>query len=266
MPWLDRVLLKNPIRIWMSAHGIGPKAALIPVFAAKRIAARLAANKSKPAEGNVKPLPDILDRFLLLGEKDPEFFDDKLILGLVVGNVFGGSDSTAITLKTVFYHLIKAPHLMKALRNEIDQVEFSRKDGIATWNETRQLPYLTAVIQESLRLHPALGLHLERIVPASGLQVGNYFLPPGTIVGASAWVLHQDESIFGNNCKEFRPERWLEASEQKRTEMNNAMFAFSMGSKACLGKSIAFLEMYKLIPTIVKRYEVSQHPVYFASP
>lgn len=256
MPWLDKVLLKNPIRIWMSAHGIGQKAAPMPAFAGKRIAERLAAKKSRSETTSDLP-PDILDRFLLLGEKDPEFFDNKLILGLMVGNVFGGSDSTAITLKTVFYNLIKSPHLMKALRNEVDQVKFSREDGIATWNETKKLPYLTAIIQESLRLHPALGLPLERIVPASGLRVGEYFLPPGTIVGASAWVLHQDESVFGEKCKEFRPERWLEVSDEKRTQMNNAMFAFSMGSKECLGKGIAFLEMYKLIPTILRRYEAS---------
>jgi len=70
-------------------------------------------------------------------------------------------------------------------------------------------------------------------------------------------VLHQKESMFGPKCKEFIPERWLEVSEQRRTEMNNAMFAFSMGSKECLGKGIAFLEMYKLIPSVLRRYELS---------
>jgi cytochrome P450 len=259
MPWTDKLLMKNPIRIWMSAHGIGQKAAPMPTFAAKRIAERLAAKDSNSEEKSDLP-PDILDRFLILGEKDPEFFDNKLILGLMVGNVFGGSDSTAITLRTVFYHLLKSPHTMKALLDELEQVKFSREDGIATWSETRKLPYLTAVIQEALRLHPALGLHLERIVPASGLQVGQHFLPAGTIVGASAWVLHQKELMFGPRCQEFRPERWLEVSDQRRTEMNNAMFAFSMGSKECLGKGIAFLEMYKLIPSILRRYEVRHLP------
>ncbi|KAE8446600.1 hypothetical protein EG329_011793 [Mollisiaceae sp. DMI_Dod_QoI] len=258
MPWLDRVLMKNPIRMWMSAHGIGQKAAPIPAFAAKRIFERVSAKDSVAPSGSKSDLPpDILDRFLLLKEKDPEFFNDKLILGLMVGNVFGGADSTAITLRTVFYHLLKSPHTMKALLGELDGAEFSRDDGIARWNEARQLPYLTAVIQEALRLHPAIGLPLERVVPTQGLQVGEYFLPAGTVVGASAWVLHQKESLFGAKCEDFRPERWIEASEQLRLDMNNAMFAFGMGNKECLGKSISFLEMYKLIPTLLKRYKLS---------
>jgi len=180
-----------------------------------------------------------------------------MILSLMVGNIFGGADSTAITLRSVFYYLLKTPHTMKALLSELDQVNFSHDDGIAAWNEARQLPYLTAVIQEALRLHPAVGYHLERIVPASGLQVGQYFLPAGTIVGATPWVLHQKESLFGPKCQEFRPERWLEVSETRRTEMNSALFSFGMGSKECLGKSISYLEMYKLIPTILKRYQLS---------
>ncbi|KUJ11615.1 cytochrome P450 [Mollisia scopiformis] len=258
MPWLDHVLMKNPIRIWMSARGIGQKASPMATFAAKRIAERLAMKDSATIPEDKATLPpDILDRFLLLKEKDPVFFNDTWVLSLMVGNVFGGSDSTAITMRTIFYHLLKSPHTMDALMEELSEVKFSRDDGIATWNETRQLPYLTAVLQEALRLHPAAGFHLERIVPASGLQVGQHFLPAGTIVGASAWVLHQKESMFGPKCQEFRPERWIEASEQRRTEMNNAMFAFSMGSKECLGKGIAFLETYKLIPTILRKYELS---------
>lgn len=260
MPWLDKILMKNPIRIWMSAHGIGQKASPMAAFAGKHISERLAEQDSMavPAEKSNLPL-DFLDRFLLLKEKDPVFFTDQVILALMVGNVFGGSDTTAITLRSIFYHLLKSPHCMEALLSELKQAKLSRADGIATWNETRKLPYLTAVIQEALRIHPAIGLPLERIVPASGLQVGQYFLPAGTIVGASAWVLHQKESIFGARCKEFRPERWLDSNEQRRTEMNNAMFTFSMGSKECLGKGIAFLEIYKLIPFILRRYEVRHH-------
>lgn len=266
MPWLDKLLMKNPIRMWMSAHGIGQKVAPIPAFAGKRIFSRVSAKKSiESLSAKSKLPPDILDRFLLLKEKDPEFFNDKLILGLMVGNVFGGADSTAITLRTVFYHLLKSPHTMKALLKELDGEHFSRDDGIALWKETRELPYLTAVIQESLRLHPAVGLPLERIVPATGLQVGPYFLPAGTIVGTSAWVLHQKESLFGPKCQEFRPERWIEASEQRRSEMNSAMFAFGMGNKECLGKSISYLEMYKLVPTILRRYTVRHFCSFYCS-
>ena len=64
------------------------------------------------------------------------------------------------------------------------------------WSDVRDLPYLGAVINEALRVHPAAGLPLERIVPQGGVTVCGAFLPAGTIVGCNAWALHRDEAVF----------------------------------------------------------------------
>ena len=81
------------------------------------------------------------------------------------------------------------------------------------------------MLQETLRIHPNTGLILERIVPREGAVIDGYELLGGTIVGVNAWVLHQNKSIFGEDVDVFRPDRWLEANEDKSLEMKRHLFS-----------------------------------------
>lgn len=129
--------------------------------------------------------------------------------------------------------------------------------ALVRWNDVRSLPYLSAVINEGLRIHPAAGLVLERVVPAQGLNVDGHHIPAGTIVGCSAWVIHRDATVFGSNPTEFRPERWIDASPEQQAKMKNTLFSFGAGSRACIGRNISLLEMYKLVPALLRTFEVS---------
>lgn len=175
--------------------------------------------------------------------------------------MFAGSDTTGITMRAAFYFLLKNPSKMDKLLAELSEQghagKFSREDGLAQWEEVRDLPYLSAVINESLRCHPAVGLTLERMVPADGVNLVGHFLPGGTIAGCSAWVLHQNTDVYGKDAADFRPERWIEASPEQKRRMNNTLFSFGAGARTCIGKNISLLELYKLVPTILRRFEVS---------
>ncbi len=88
-------------------------------------------------------------------------------------NINAGSDTVASSLRAIFYFLLKNPSTLNKL---VAELQDARKDGhltlpIVTWTEAQSLPYLCAVVKEGLRLHPALGLPMERVVPASGLQL-----------------------------------------------------------------------------------------------
>ena len=91
---------------------------------------------------------------------------------------------------------------------------------VADFDENRD-----AIINEALRIHPNTGLILERVVPPEGATIDGYTIPGGTIVGVNAWVIHRDAEIFGEDVLEFRPERWLEASEKKASEMKRNLFS-----------------------------------------
>lgn len=216
-----------------------------------------ASREKAPKKAAASLRRDFLDRFLEANIKDPVFISDQRVLALTVANIFAGADTTAITLRAVFYFLLKNPRCLQRLLSELASADLGPSSHIVSWEQSRNLPYLGAVVQESLRLHPAVGLALERIVPETGLSVEGVFLPAGTIVGTTARAIHDKQAIFGPDPEIYNPERWLVVSEAKRTEMNNALFSFGMGARTCIGKNISLLEMYKLVPTILRQYEVS---------
>lgn len=209
---------------------------------------------------------DFLSRFIDARGKDPEFISEQRVLALTVANMFAGSDTTAISLRAIFYNLLRSPSAMDKLLTELsaesESGRFTKNDdiaytGLVKWNEVRELPYLSAVINEALRCHPAAGLPLERVVPKQGLRIDGRFIPGGTIVGCSAWVVHRDESVFGSRPSEFRPERWINASQEQQAKMRNCLLSFGSGSRTCAGKNVSLLEMYKLVPAVLRTFEVS---------
>ena len=85
----------------------------------------------------------------------------------------------------------------------------------------------SAVINEAFRIHPPVGLILERHVPVGGDIISGVHLPEGTIVGINAWVLHRNKSIFGDDAEEFRPERWIESDAERLRKMRRNLFTVS---------------------------------------
>ena len=86
------------------------------------------------------------------------------------------------------------------------------------------------------------------------------------MVGVNAWVVHRDRSIFGEDVEQYRPERWLDASEEKLNQMNRTMFQFATGNHVCLGRNISLLEMYKLVPSLIRTFRVCCTPFLVSGP
>lgn len=260
--------MKNPVRLFMSKHQLLNSTSAVVEFAKERIISRRQEVEEKYRDDPSKVAPgrqDFLARFQSARAKDPEFITEERVLALTVANMIAGSDTTAISLRSIFYYLLKNPPTMEKLLAELSEQSkagnFTRDDALVRWEEVRSLPYLSAVINEGLRCHPAAGLTLERVVPAGGAQLAGHFLPGGTLVGCSAWVVHRDTSVFGENPDEFRPERWIEASPERQALMQSCLFSFGSGSRTCIGKNISLLEMFKVVPAVLRAFEVSNSPL-----
>jgi hypothetical protein len=106
-------------------------------------------------------------------------------------------------------------------------------------------------------MHPAFGFNYERIVGPSGATICGTFVPGGTIVGVNPWVVQRDTGVYGLDAHTYRPERWLEASDAKVKEMGRMLVQFGAGEHICLGKNISILEMYKLVPSLLRSFHVS---------
>jgi cytochrome P450 len=212
--------------------------------------------------------PDLLSKFMQAKSDHSDFMTETHVLTLAVSMAFAGSETTGISLSAVFYYLLKNPSTLSTLLKELDDHArtgfFSNNTtGSVTWAESQKLPYLDAVVKEAFRLHPAPGLIIERVVPAQGAEIAGEFVKGGTIVGCNAWVVHRRKEVFGEDVDVFRPERWLadesrdEEDEKRRLkEMGSSMLQFGMGSRTCIGKNISLLEIYKLVPGVLRRFEV----------
>jgi cytochrome P450 len=259
MPWLDYLLIKNPLRGLFRGGSTGAVAR----FARARVDERLN-QKGAPMACAQR---DFLARFLEAKHEHPNIVNDNQVFSYTVSNMNAGSDTTAISLRAIIYYTLKNPPTNIKLHEELSvALEENRISLPVSWKESQeQLPYLDAVIKEALRLHPAVGLMLERVVPAEGLQLpnGGPFLPAGTIVGANPWIIHRHR-VFGKDVESFIPERWLRMDTESETEfqarkqkMLRATFTFGAGPRTCIGKNISLLEIYKLIPSLLSRYKVS---------
>ncbi|KAF2125779.1 pisatin demethylase [Dothidotthia symphoricarpi CBS 119687] len=266
MPILDRILWKNPITLFAQRIGLDKRIHPVVLFALSRSNERASQIEkikrfglSDDERANPRGI-DLLSKFAQASH-DHSFMDDERILSTCTSMVFAGSETTAISLSAVFYFLVKHPLVYAKLMQELDaavaegRIE-SRPDKTVSWAEAQKLPYLDAVVQESFRLHPAPGLILERVVPLQGMQILGDFIPGGTIVGCNAWVVHRRPEVFGVDVDTFRPERWIEASPEKLKEMKGTMLQFGAGARTCIGKNISLLEIYKLVPSFLRRFEI----------
>ncbi|KAK5724962.1 hypothetical protein LTR17_013347 [Elasticomyces elasticus] len=270
MPWLDLLTYKNPIYLRFFAK---PVSSPIISFGQRRLEERLNDNEGKletdleipdPAlrqkvlHGDLPNKPDFLSRFLALHEEQPDVVTDRQVLVYLFANINAGSDTIASTLRALFYYLLKNSDSLKELMTELEDALAANKlsSPLPTWPECQALPYLNAVIKEALRLNPALALPMERIVPAPGLQIGDHILPPGTVVGINPWVLHRDTRIFGSDAEEWQPRRWLSKDAEKVKYMDHHLLSFGAGKRTCLGRNIAMLELAKVVPALLLRYEM----------
>ncbi|KAL1881314.1 hypothetical protein Daus18300_001167 [Diaporthe australafricana] len=273
IPLLDRLFLKNPLYLKLGEWGIIDATFPVAKFARARMAERLPDLNSEkgnilPTSDKKKPTLDLLSKFLAAQETRPDMMTDGLVQTMAVSMAFAGSETTAISLGAVFYHLLRQPAAMARLRAELDAAGRrgafgDNETGLVTWHESQKLEYLDACIKEAFRVHPAPGLPMERIVPPQGADIAGRFVPGGTIVGCSAWVYHRNKSIFGEDVDVYRPERWLvdesldrEKEEARIKEMTGTMLQFGMGSRTCIGKNISLLEIYKLVPSLLRRFDL----------
>ncbi|KAJ8093235.1 hypothetical protein PM082_020721 [Marasmius tenuissimus] len=135
------------------------------------------------------------------------------------------------------------------LRWELDALS----EGQMGFEVLEKLPYLTAVIKESLRLSHGVASPLPRVVGSSGSTIAGVTVPPRAVVSSAAYIVHTNPNIFPDP-QEFVPERWLD-----NRELDKYLVAFSKGPRICLGINLAWAELYLIFANIFRRLEFELH-------
>lgn len=215
--------------------------------------------------GGMAARPDMLTKFMEARDPDTkEKLSMKQVLFTASSVMSAGSDTTATSLTIFFGYLLDNPQCYAKLRQEInDAVDSGQLSSPVKYAKGAQLEYLQACIKEALRLSPPISMDLPRYVPSGGAIIGRnpQPIPAGTTVGISPYVLHRNKGAFGSDAEIYRPERWLEGGEEGRKAMERYNMTFGGGSRACVGKNISLMELSKIIPEILLRYDIKKPAV-----
>ena len=177
---------------------------------------------------------DMLQHFIEAKDQNgqPVKKGDVMIEGV---NILGaGADTTSIAILAVLGALLLHPEVKKQLMAEIDQ---AYKDlGLVenqleiSFKDCETLPLLSAVVKESMRLHPSITYQLPRVVPDQGVQIGPYQFDRRTICGISPAAMNRSKEVFGDDAAEWKPERWIVKSPEDEkiiSSMNHEMTTVS---------------------------------------
>ncbi|KAJ5699690.1 hypothetical protein N7536_002703 [Penicillium majusculum] len=183
----------------------------------------------------------------------------------ILTTILAGSDTTATAIRATMLHIMTNHRVYNTLVQEIQKAETDMSiSNPITSAESRKMPYVQAVIKEGLRIHPPITGLLTKIVNPGGETIKGRFVPGGTGIGHCGWGIQRHE-VFGTDVDIFRPERWIEASDAQRNEMERTMeLVFGTGRWGCLGKAIVMVELDKIFVELLRRFDFE--PIYPGSP
>ncbi|KAK7045160.1 cytochrome P450 monooxygenase [Favolaschia claudopus] len=196
---------------------------------------------------------DLLSQLQLGSDDRGELLDRKELTVEAQSFILAGSDTTANSITAIIHHIAANPSVQSRLQQELDEYVCTVDEPTATYEQIKHLPYLEACINEGMRVHSTVGLGLPRIVPEGGLTICGHFFPARSVVGVPAYTVHRDPEIWGHDADVFRPERWLDAND-KLPAMLKAFNPFSTGSRGCVGRNLASLELTLFAATLFRRY------------
>jgi cytochrome P450 len=189
--------------------------------------------------------------------------------------VFAGHDSSAVVMTGLFMVLAKRPDIQAKLRAEINETYASAGNTNPSSAVLINLPYLSAVVREALRLN--LVSEGERqayaddviklskpIVGRDGKKFDEIKVPKGTRVQLGFVLANRREAVGGDDPLVFRPERWLEEKagieDRDAPGMPYNLFGFSAGPHQCIGYRFAVAEIKAVLFGLLRRFEISPAP------
>ncbi|CAK9150375.1 unnamed protein product, partial [Ilex paraguariensis] len=205
---------------------------------------------------------DLLTLFMIIAEEiigvTLSGDSEKFLRDILLNFLFAGRDSLSAVLSWFFWLVGTYPIVEKEIREEIIQNLPVKEDGSWSFScpeDVKKLVYLRAAICETLRLYPPVGLNHK-----APLQ--NDFLPSGhcmnqnTKTVLSFYSMGRMETIWGKDCLEFKPRRWISEKGGIKHEPSFKFPAFNAGPRTCLGKEISFIQMQIVAATIIHNYHI----------
>ncbi|KAL5743238.1 hypothetical protein ACOSQ2_026354 [Xanthoceras sorbifolium] len=214
-------------------------------FANDIIRSRLEAKAAKLDE-------DLLSRFIGNYENSPEFLRD-----IIISFILAGRDTTSSALSWFFWLLSSHPDVERNILKELETIRKRNEKNIGdtySFDELRDMHYLHAAISESMRLYPPVAIDTKACLKDEILPDGT-FIGEGWFITYHVYAMGRTEAIWGENCNEFVPERWLENGIY-RQENPFRYPVFQAGPRICLGKDMAYIQMKSIAASVIERFVI----------
>ncbi|KAK4118830.1 cytochrome P450 [Parathielavia appendiculata] len=217
-------------------------------FANERIARRLQLETGRP---------DFVEAMVTANSEDGRMLTRHEMAVNARLLVFAGSETTATALASAAYFLSKYPEVQKKLADEV-RSSFTSEGEIDLFS-VNKLQYMMAVLDEAMRVFPTVPGHLPRTCHAGGDVICGIQVPAGT--GLEVWPLAMNRSRRNfTEPDKFIPERWLPEAEYTGIrfdrERHGAFQPFSVGSRNCVGKNLAYMEMRLILARLIWNYDL----------
>ncbi|XP_019089627.1 PREDICTED: flavonoid 3'-monooxygenase-like [Camelina sativa] len=205
-------------------------------------------------DGNDGECKDFLQHLMKLKEQEP---DSEVpvtlnhVKAVLVDMVVGGTDTTTSTIEFAMAELIRNPELMKRAQQELDDVV--GKDNIVEESHITKLPYVVAIMKETLRLYPTVPLLVPHL-PTETSVVGGYTIPKNTKTFINVWSIQRDPQVW-DNPTEFRPERFLDNKSCDFTGTDYRFLPFGSGRRICVGVALAERVVLYTLATLLHSFD-----------
>ncbi|KAL5335743.1 cytochrome P450 [Aspergillus crustosus] len=224
-----------------------------PEFCKERILERFKQNPE---------IPDLSSSLFapLKGKDISEISTDEqtLIYGDARAIVIAGSDTTSGALSAIFFELVRHPQEIQKLRAELaPYANTTTGHGEFLHSDIAHLDHLNGVINEVLRLYPAVPTNLQRKTPPEGIVIDGVYIPGETHIYVPLYTLGRSELAYFNP-EEFIPERWY--SQPELIKDKAAFMPFSAGEFNCIGRPLALLNLRTTVARLIMEFDVAFAP------
>ncbi|KAK2386783.1 cytochrome P450 86A8 [Trifolium repens] len=215
------------------------------------------------------PSDDLLSRFLKKRDGNGKPFDAGKLMHIALNFVLAGRDTSSVALSWFFWLVMNHPIVEEKILKELTEVLAESRGGdcnrwteeAVDFEEAEKLVYLKAALAETLRLYPSVPEDFKYAVEDDVLPDGTV-VPAGSTVTYSIYSVGRMKSVWGEDCMEFKPERWLSVQENRFEPPKDGykFVAFNAGPRTCLGKDLAYLQMKSVAAAVLIRYRLLPVP------